>query len=68
MINNLVSYVNPDGTLTTRGLEYLGDLERRIVLAEGKLAAIAAVTDPAGGATIDAEARTAIIAIIDGAG
>lgn len=67
MINNLVQYFNADGTPTVRGLEYFNGLEGRVKAAEAKLAAIAAVTDPAGGATIDSQARTAIIAIIDGA-
>ena len=42
-------------------------LQAGLGAAEAKLAAIAAVADPAGGATVDAEARAAIIAIIDGA-
>lgn len=68
MINNLVSYFSPTGKPTTRGLEEFRNMERRIVALEAKLAAIAAVTEPTGGATTDAEARTAIDAIIAGAG
>ena len=44
-------------------LEYLSALEREIIALQGKLDAIAAVAAPVGGATIDAEARTAINAI-----
>jgi hypothetical protein len=66
-MNNLVRYFNADQTPSVRGLEYFNGLERRIAAAEAKLAAIAAIADPAGGATIDSQARTAIIAIIDGA-
>jgi len=65
-MNNLTKYFD-DGRPTTRGLEYFARLERRLVEAEQKLAAIAAVTSPSGGATTDAEARTAINAIISGA-
>jgi hypothetical protein len=68
MINNLTSYFKPDGTPTVEGLRLLGDLERRVKAAEGKLSAIAAITGPSGGATIDTQARTAINAIIAGAG
>lgn len=53
--------VNPTtGQLTTEGYKVLIGLFDR-------LDAIAAVTAPTGGATIDAEARTAIQSIIDGA-
>jgi hypothetical protein len=48
-------------------MEYLASLEREIASLQAKLDAIAAVTAPAGGATIDAEARTAISDIIAGA-
>ena len=68
MINRQVAYFNTDGTPTVRGIEYFQRIEKRVVAAEAKLAAIAAITNPAGGATIDAEARTAINAIITGAG
>lgn len=64
MINNLVSYFSPDGTPTDEGLKFFKALERRLAEAEGQMAAIAAVTAPAGGATVDAEARTAIDEII----
>lgn len=44
-------------------LEYLAALERQVLALEAKMAAIGAITAPTGGATIDAEARTAITAI-----
>lgn len=43
-------------------------LKARATAAEAKLAAIAAVAAPTGGATTDTQARTAINAIIAGAG
>lgn len=60
-------YLNADGTLNVQGLQLFNDLETRLADAEAKLAAIAAVTAPAGGATVDAEARAAIASIIAGA-
>lgn len=68
MINNITSYFNPDGTPTDEGIRFFRALERRVTSSEAKLAAIAAITAPAGGATIDSQARTAINAIIAGAG
>lgn len=66
-----IRYVRADGTLTMDGLALLQDLEARAAALEtrcdaleAKLTAIAAVTAPAGGATIDVEARTAINDII----
>lgn len=67
MINNLVRYFQQDGTPTTEGIKTFQDMERRLAAAEARLAAIAAVTSPTGGATQDAEARTAIDDIITGA-
>lgn len=81
MITNLTVLFNEDRTLSEEGLRYFREQERAIrraetrlaaaetdlAAAEAKLAAIAAVTGPTGGATIDAEARTAIDAIIAGA-
>jgi hypothetical protein len=63
MINNLVSYFNPDGTPTIEGIK----LGKEIDQLKRQMAAIAAVTGPTGGSTTDAEARTAINAIISGA-
>ena len=57
-------YVGPDGRLTLEGVQLFDSLARRILTLEGKLAAIAEVTGPTGGATTDAEARAAINAII----
>jgi len=64
MINNLVQYFNADGTPTMRGIE----LGKRLARLEAKVVAIAAVTPPSGGATQDAESRTALNDIITGAG
>jgi hypothetical protein len=61
-------YVNDDGSLSLQGLELFREMQRRIEAQDAKLAAIAAVVAPAGGATVDAEARAAIAAIIAGAG
>ena len=74
-------YTRPNGQLTIEGMKLLQDLFDRVTVleasasvlttdldaAEAKLTAIAGVTAPAGGATIDAESRTAINAIIAGA-
>jgi hypothetical protein len=57
-------YVGPDGRLTIAGAQLFDNLDRRLRVAEDKLKAIAAVTGPDAGATIDAEARAAINAII----
>lgn len=62
-----VRYVAPDGSLTIAGLALLQDMDRRLLEADAKLAAIAAVVAPSGGATVDAQARAAITAIIAGA-
>jgi hypothetical protein len=70
IINKSVRYVAPDGTLTVQGLDLfngLSALAGRVEAAEAKLAAIAAVSAPTGGATTDTEARAAINAIITGA-
>lgn len=57
--------VDPNtGKLTLAGIKLFRDAERD----RAKLAAIAVITAPAGGATIDTEARTAIAAIIAAAG
>lgn len=66
--NPQISYTFPDGRLTIEGLQLLLGYDDRIKAAEAKLAAIAALADPAGGATIDAEARAQIAAILDAAG
>lgn len=66
--NPQISYTFPDGRLTIEGLQLLLGYDQRIAAAEAKLAAIAALADPSGGATIDAEARAQIAAILDAAG
>jgi len=60
-------YVNDDGSLSLQGLELFREMQRRIEAQDAKLAEIAAVVAPVGGATVDAEARAAIAAIIAGA-
>jgi len=68
MIANLQeAYVTPDGRLTLAGAKLFDNISRRLDVAEGKLSAIAAVADPTGGTTQDAEARAAINAIVAGA-
>lgn len=62
------TYVQRDGHLTLEGLKLLQDMNSRITDLETKLAAIAAVAAPTGGATTDAEARAAINSIITAAG
>lgn len=66
--NPQISYTFPDGRLTIEGLRLLQGLETRLARAEAKLSAIAALADPAGGATVDAQARASIAAILDAAG
>lgn len=63
-----IVYVRRDGTLTYDGLALLQDLASQVSTLQAKLAAIAAVTAPVGGATVDAQARTAVTAIIAAAG
>ena len=60
-------YLRGDGRLTVDGQKLLQSMFDRIGVLEGQIAAIAAVTGPTGGATVDAEARTAINSIISGA-
>jgi len=65
--NLIEQYTTRDGTLTLDGLKVLQSMFDRIDDLEATLAAISAITKPTGGATVDAEARTAIDAIIDAA-
>lgn len=67
IINPNVRYISPEGTFTLQGMMLFGDVVRALDASNAKLAAIAAVVAPVGGATVDAEARTAIAAIIAGA-
>jgi len=60
-------YVNSTGSLTIEGIRVFDDMFQRIGTLETQMAAIAAITAPTGGATTDAEARTAIAAILSGA-
>lgn len=59
--NFAIQYVQPDGRLTSEGLRLFADLFARVEVLEARLAAVAA---PVGGATIDTEARAAIVALI----
>lgn len=56
-------YVGQDGRLTPDGQKLFQQLFENVTSLQAQMAAIAAVTDPTGGATVDAEARTAITAI-----
>lgn len=67
-------YVDQGGQLTIEGYKLLSDMETRLAALESansalvaQMALIAAVTAPTGGATVDAEARTAVAAVIAGA-
>lgn len=64
---NLSETYTQGGKPTLAFMRLLQEYERRLADLETKLAAIAAVAAPTGGATTDAEARTAINAIISGA-
>jgi hypothetical protein len=59
-ITGFERFVDENGTLSLDGQRILGEITKR-------LDAIAAISDPTGGGTVDAEARTAIAAIIDAA-
>jgi hypothetical protein len=65
--NSQVRYIDATGRLTGDGLRFFNELTTTLDGLSAKLAAIAAVASPAGGATTDAEARAAINAIIAGA-
>ena len=60
-------YVQSNGTLTIEGVKLFRDLETRAAALEAKFTAIAAIAAPSGGATTDAEARAAIVAILGAA-
>lgn len=75
MLRDIVAYFRPDGRPTIEGLRYFQAQAKlieaqaaRIEALEGKLAAIAEITPPTGGATVDAAARAGIGEIIDAAG
>lgn len=74
MVNQLVRYVDDHGHPTLAWLQEAEALAAdntaltaRVAALEALLTDIAAVTAPAGGSTVDAEARTAIAAIISAA-
>lgn len=60
-------YFAPTGRPTLAGQRLLQDMADRLDAIEAKLFAIAEIADPTGGATTDAEARAAILAIIGAA-
>lgn len=67
MIRTDVQYVTPQGKLTKAGWDALQGLDGalvRLAAVEAKLDAIGAVVAPVGGATVDAQARAAVAAII----
>ena len=61
-------YVNANGSLNLDGIKLFRSLEARLDASEARLKAIAAIVAPVGGATIDAEARAAIVAILAASG
>jgi phosphoribosylformylglycinamidine (FGAM) synthase-like amidotransferase family enzyme len=64
MIRMDLRMVDATGRLTRAGYEALIVMERDLAAAKAKLDAISALTAPSGGATIDAQARASIAAII----
>ena len=56
-VNSVEAFVTPDDRLSLEGQQMLQEIVKR-------LNAIADVTTPTGGATVDAEARAAIAALI----
>lgn len=57
----------PNGQRTIEDTKIMTALYDKVVELETRLDAIAAVTGPSGGATIDTESRTAISAILSAA-
>jgi len=64
MIRQDIQFSDGGGRLTRAGYEMLQELRDELDAANAKLAAIAAIVAPSGGATIDTQARTAIAAVI----
>lgn len=67
-LSGIEKYVTPEGRLTWEGQRLLQAIIDASNDTTDQMAAIAGVTAPSGGATVDAEARTAIAAIIAAAG
>lgn len=65
---NGVRYVAADGTLTLDGMRLFGAMAADLEAAQGRIAGAAAVAPPSGGATVDAEARAAVAAILGALG
>lgn len=61
-------YTDGNGAPTRALLQILQEMKDEIEANKAKLDAIAALADPSGGATVDAEARAVIAAILDAAG
>lgn len=59
--------VDENGQPTMEFLEIMDRLHQRSIALDTFVSALATISDPSGGATIDAEARTAINAILDAA-
>lgn len=57
-----------DQAASVEFLEYLASLEREVAALRAVVAAIGAVPAPAGGATVDTQARAAVAAVITAAG
>lgn len=65
---NGVRYVAADGTLTLDGMRLFGAMADDLEAARQIIADAAAVPAPTGGATVDAEARAAVAAILGALG
>ena len=63
-VNGQIPITGPDGRPTLAFIQQWQNLQRRVETAEAKLTAIADITAPSGGGTIDTQARTAINAIL----
>jgi hypothetical protein len=58
------TYVTADGRLTARGVILFKQIIAALGATGGRLDAVAAVAAPAGGATVDTQARAAIVAML----
>lgn len=75
MLREIVAYFRPDGRPSLEGLRYFQEQAKliesqaaHIEALEGKIAAIASISAPSGGTTIDTQARAAITGITNAAG